>query len=261
MGTVVARLTGVSAGYAHRAVLHDITLDVHQGRRLVVLGPSGAGKSTLLRLLTRELAPLDGTVEFADGPAVREGVVRQDPLLFDWLTVAENVAFGVRLVANRSVDHGRPAEVLDRLGLTDIADSYPDSISGGQAQRASLARALAISPSLLLLDEPFSALDPATRSDLQHWLLSVTSDDDLTTVLVTHSLDEALVLADDIVLIDRYGRIHRTWRNDAPAAGETAAAIHPLRAALRAAYETVPVLEAGDEEFSGLAPAGGGRRG
>ncbi len=260
MGTVLARLTGVSAGYADRAVLHDITLDVHTGRRLVVLGPSGAGKSTLLRLLTRELQPLDGTVEFTDGPAPREGVVRQDPLLFEWLTVAENIDFGVRLVANHDVDHARPAEVLDRLGLTDVADSYPDSISGGQAQRASLARALAISPSLLLLDEPFSALDPATRADLQHWLLDVTSDHELTTVLVTHSLDEALVLADDIVLIDRYGRIAHTWRNDAPAADETSALIHPLRAALRAAYESGPGLEEGDEEFSGLAAAGGGRR-
>lgn len=259
MGTVVARLTGVSAGYSNRPVLHDITLDVLEGRRLVVLGPSGAGKSTLIKLLTRELTPLAGTVEFADGPAPREGVVRQDPLLFEWLTVAENVAFGVRLVANRSVDHARPAEVLERLGLADVTDSYPDSISGGQAQRASLARALAISPSLLLLDEPFSALDPATRADLQHWLLAVTADAGLTTVLVTHSLDEALVLADDIVLIDRFGRVHRTWRNDAPAADETAAAIHPLRAALRAAYDSVPVLEEGDEEFSGLAVAGGRR--
>lgn len=259
MGTVVARLTGVSAGYSNRPVLHDITLDVLEGRRLVVLGPSGAGKSTLIKLLTRELAPLAGTVEFGDGPTPREGVVRQDPLLFEWLTVAENVAFGVKLVANRSVDHARPAEVLERLGLADVADSYPDSISGGQAQRASLARALAISPSLLLLDEPFSALDPATRADLRHWLLAVTADDRLTTVLVTHSLDEALMLADDIVLIDRFGRVHRTWRNNAPAADETAAALHPLRVELRKAYDSAPILEAGDEEFSGFAEVGGRR--
>jgi len=266
VGTLLARLSGVDAGYGGRAVLHDVNLDLVAGRQLAVLGPSGAGKSTLLRVLTRELAPLRGTVTF--GPArpgggdrhaaaPREGVVHQDPLLFPWLTVAENVALGLRLRANADADPARVGHLVDLLGLGGVVNRYPDEVSGGQAQRASLARALAISPDLLLLDEPFSALDPATRSELQQWLRAAAVRDRLTSVIVTHDLDEALVLADDIVLVDATGRVARSWVNPTPARDAAAALLHPLRAELRRAYGG-DAPEPDDAEFFG-APVGGGR--
>nr|NLI50938.1 ATP-binding cassette domain-containing protein [Propionibacterium sp.] len=268
MGTLLARLSGVDAGYGGRAVLHDLNLDLVAGRQLAVLGPSGAGKSTLLRVLTRELAPLSGTVTFdpaflnggpGRGPGPREGVVHQDALLFGWLTVRENIALGLRLKANADADPARVDHLIDLLGLGGVVDRYPDEISGGKAQRTSLARALAISPDLLLLDEPFSALDPATRSELQQWLRAAAVRDRLTSVVVTHDLDEALVLADDIVLVDASGRIARTWVNAAPAPDAAAALLHPLRAELRRAYgDGTP--EPDDAEFFGV-PVGGGRRG
>lgn len=257
MGTVLARLSGVSVGYAGRAVLHDLDLDIVSGRQLAVLGASGAGKSTLLKLLSRELAPLEG--EFSSA-GVKEGVVGQDPELFSWLTIRENIALGLRFAANKTSSIDRCVdEVVDLLGLSEVVDRYPDEVSGGQAQRASLARALAISPDLLLLDEPFSALDPATRQELQQWLRATADTGRLTSVLVTHDLDEALVVADDIVLVDRQGRLSRTWANEHPAADATQALLHPLRTELRRAYSTD--AEAGDEEFSGFATVGGGRRG
>lgn len=259
MGTVLARLSGVDAGYAGRAVLHDLTLDLVAGRQLAVLGPSGAGKSTLLRVLTRELAPSSGSITFDPAFLHGAGVVHQDPHLFGWLTVRENVALGLRLKANADADPARVDHLVDLLGLSGVVDRYPDEISGGQAQRTSLARALAISPDLLLLDEPFSALDPATRSELQRWLRAAAVRDGLTSVVVTHDLDEALVLADDIVLVDASGRVTRTWVNAAPAADATAALLHPLRAELRRSYgDGVP--EPDDAEFFGV-PVGGGRRG
>ena len=256
MGTVLARLKGVSVGYAGRAVLHDIDLDILSGRQLAVLGASGAGKSTLLKLLSRELPPLRG--EFSSA-GVREGVVGQDPDLFEWLTLRENIALGLKFGANRPSQDGRVDEVVDLLGLSGVVDRYPDEVSGGQAQRASLARALAISPDLLLLDEPFSALDPATRQELQRWLRTTADSGSLTSVLVTHDLDEALVVADEIVLVDRRGRLTRSWVNDRPASDATQALVHPLRTQLRRAYSAD--AEAGDEEFSGFAVIGGGRRG
>lgn len=268
MGTHLARLSGVDAGYDGRPVLHDINLDLVAGRQLAVLGPSGAGKSTLLRVLTRELAPSRGNVTFdpaflhgegGNRRAPREGVVHQDALLFGWLTVAENIGLGLRLKANADADPARIGHLVDLLGLGAVVDRYPDEISGGQAQRASLARALAISPDLLLLDEPFSALDPATRSELQQWLRAAAVRDRLTSVVVTHDLDEALVLADDIVLVDASGRIARTWVNASPASDAAAALLHPLRAELRRAYgDGTP--EPDDAEYFGV-PVGGGRRG
>lgn len=159
MGTVLARLTGVDAGYSGRSVLHDLSLEIVRGRQLAVLGPSGAGKSTLLKLLTRELAPLAGTVTFDGDAKPREGVVGQNPDLFEWLTIRENIELGLRFRANHDLVAGG-ADDVDRivalLQLGDVVDRYPDEVSGGQAQRTALARALAISPGLLLLDEPSS---------------------------------------------------------------------------------------------------------
>ncbi|MDO5677930.1 MAG: ATP-binding cassette domain-containing protein [Propionibacteriaceae bacterium] len=246
MGTSLARLSGVDVSHGRRRVLKDVDLELVRGTQLAVLGRSGAGKSTLVRLLSRELQATEGTIEFARDH-LRDGLVRQEPLLFGWLTIAENVAIGQRFHANAE-NPGLVTELLSLLGIADVADSFPDQVSGGQAQRAAFARALAISPDLLLLDEPFSALDPATRTELQQWLRRILTHRALTSVLVTHDLDEALILADRIVLIED-GRITRRWDNPHPPTSQAAAQSHPLRAELRAAFDTT--WEPGDEEFSG----------
>ncbi|MDO5735912.1 MAG: ATP-binding cassette domain-containing protein [Propionibacteriaceae bacterium] len=258
MGTRhVARLRSVTAGYQHRSpVLHDVDLDIPFGRQLAVLGPSGAGKSTLVRVLTGELRPTSGTVTH-DGGSPHTAVVNQQPWLYPWLSVRENIALGLRFTANTSARPGDIDGIVALLGLSAVVDSYPDQLSGGQAQRTSLARALAVQPDWLLLDEPFSALDPATRSDLQTWLRTTVTASGLTSVIVTHDIDEALLLADDIVLVDTTGRLSHRWTNDVPATSAASAQLHPLRSRIRAAYEPLDAtLEPGDEEFSGYAVTG-----
>ncbi|XVX20694.1 ABC transporter ATP-binding protein [Actinomycetota bacterium] len=238
MGDLLARLERLSVRYGAREVLRDITIDIERGHQLAVLGPSGAGKSTLIKVLDGQLAPSAGSVRFT-GEA-RQGVVFQSALLFPWLTVGENIAIGLRYAANAS--HSGPArveELVTLLGLEQVRDSYPDEVSGGQAQRASLARALAVDPDLLLLDEPFSALDPSTRWELQQWLRAEGDRRHLTSVIVTHDIDEALILADRIVLLGRDGRIARSWEHT-PAADHEHAVVHPLRGEIRAAFDEEP---------------------
>lgn len=249
MGTTVAVLDRVDAGYGPRSVLTGLSLQVGAGRQLALLGPSGAGKSTVMRLLTGQLQPDAGTLSFPGGRP-RMGWASQDPLLFDWLTVTENIRLGGRFGANEPVSDARVAELLEVLHLADVAESYPAQLSGGQAQRVSLARAIATRPGLLLLDEPFSALDPATRHDLQQWLRAVLDEEGLSSVIVSHDIDEALVLADHIVLLGRDGRVRQEWDNPQRAEHHHAALAHPLRTEIRRGYG--PVLEADDSEFSGV---------
>lgn len=254
MGTrILGRLKHLSAGYQGRRVLNDITLDITEGRQLAVLGPSGTGKSTLLRVLLGELQPSAGELDFPSGRP-RAALVSQQPWLFDWLTVGENIASGLKFRVNRDVAAPVSHELLELVGLAEVANSYPDQLSGGQAQRASLARALAVAPDWLLLDEPFSALDPAIRSELQTWLRATTSRDALTTIVVTHDIDEALILADDIVVLGQQGSIRAQFTNEAPATDAVAAHRHPLRSQIRASYSRM--WEPGDEEFSGVQPLG-----
>jgi ABC-type nitrate/sulfonate/bicarbonate transport system ATPase subunit len=137
--------------------------------------------------------------------------VFQRPLLMPWLTVTENIVFATRFAAQRGgYDPSYPAELTTRFGLQALADRYPDQLSGGQAQRVAVLRAVAARPRLLLLDEPFSALDPATRADLQGWLGELAAALEVTVVLVTHDVDEALRLADRVLLLSG-GRIRTQW--------------------------------------------------
>lgn len=251
MGTLLARLDRVHAGYGTRSVLNNLTFDVRAGEQLALLGPSGAGKSTVLRLLCAQLFPSAGVVDFPEGRP-RTGLVGQEPLLFNWLTVEENIRLGHRFRANGAARPERAAELVSLLGLSAHSSSYPDQLSGGQAQRVSLGRAFAIEPTLLLLDEPFSALDPRTRDELQQWLRRTLVDEGLTSVTVTHDIDEALVLADRIVLLEAGGRVRSSWANPHPALNHAGALVHPLRAEIRRGYDPGP--EADDAEFSGLAP-------
>ncbi|MGF3056757.1 ABC transporter ATP-binding protein [Microbacterium sp. YY-01] len=193
--------------------LDAIDLSVREGEFLVLLGPSGCGKSTLLEILAGLQHPDAGDVLFRDekvtAPRRELGVVFQDPALFPWRTVVRNVAIGLEIagVAAREREE-RARHELARVGLAAFADSYPHELSGGMRQRAGIARALAADPEVLLMDEPFGALDHFTRSQLQHDLLQLWAEQRRTVVFVTHDVGEAVYLADRIVILTpRPGRV------------------------------------------------------
>lgn len=219
MGTRAVRLVNGHKSYAGRRdpVLQGVDLSVAAGETLVVLGVSGSGKSTLLRILAG-LDHLDsGSLQWEQAdPAGKgqphTGVVFQQPLLMPWLTVRENICLGGRFARNRDrFDPAHADELLARFGLAALAGSYPEQLSGGQAQRVAVIRAVSIRPQVLLLDEPFSALDPAIRADLQQWLRAMTTELGLTTVLVTHDIEEAVVVGDRIALLGTSGTFEQEW--------------------------------------------------
>ncbi|HXF90050.1 MAG TPA: ABC transporter ATP-binding protein [Xanthobacteraceae bacterium] len=184
--------------------LDGVSLDVELGEIVAVVGGSGCGKSTLLRAICGLDRPTEGAVLLDDegitGPHEKIGIIFQEPRLLPWLTVADNVGFGL---SDRPKEerNARVARALDRVGLSDKARVWPRELSGGQAQRVAIARALVTQPQVLLLDEPFSALDAFTRIDLQDHLLDLWADQKPTLVHVTHDVDEAIVLADRIVVM------------------------------------------------------------
>jgi sulfonate transport system ATP-binding protein len=191
--------------------LDGITLTIAPGEIVAVVGGSGCGKSTLLRIICGLDRPSQGRVALdgagVDAPRGEIGIVFQESRLFPWLSVEGNVGFGLedRPSPERA---GRVRAQLDRVGLAEKAGAWPRELSGGQAQRVSLARALIMRPQVLLLDEPFSALDAFTRSDLQDHLLGLWADGRPTLVIVTHDVEEAVVLADRIVVMGpRPGRV------------------------------------------------------
>src|SRR6516164_11118832 len=195
--------------------LDGVSLTVKLGEIVLVVGGSGCGKSTLLRLVCGLDAPTDGTVRL-DGtlisaPHEKIGIVFQEPRLLPWLSVARNVGFGLE-DRPRPERTSRVAAQLARVGLTDKAQVWPRELSGGQAQRVALSRALVTRPEVLLLDEPFSALDAFTRVSLQDHLLEIWRADHPTMVFVTHDIEEALVLSDRVVVMrGRPGHIHRDY--------------------------------------------------
>jgi sulfonate transport system ATP-binding protein len=184
--------------------LDGVSLEVAQGEILVIIGGSGCGKSTLLRaasgldVATQGRVALDGmTIE---APHEKIGLIFQEPRLLPWLSVADNVAFGLSQLP-KPERAKRVALALERVGLTDKAGVWPRELSGGQAQRVAIARALVTRPSVLLLDEPFSALDAFTRAELQDHLLDLWEEGRPILVLVTHDIEEALVLASRVVVM------------------------------------------------------------
>lgn len=190
--------------------LGPLDLSVEDGEFVCLVGPSGCGKSTLLRLISGLVAPSAGTVELRlrrDRPPA--AMVFQDYGIYPWKTVLANVRFGldVRRVPRREAN-ARAMEWIERLGLRGFERAYPATLSGGMRQRVSIARALAVEPEILLLDEPFAALDAQLRYVLQEALLEVWESDQRTVLFVTHSLDEAIILGDRVVVVSaRPGRI------------------------------------------------------
>jgi sulfonate transport system ATP-binding protein len=200
--------------------LDNICLHLQPGEIVTLVGASGCGKSTLLRIVAGLEQPstgrvlLEGEPVTAPHPAV--GFIFQEPRLMPWLTVRDNVRFGITHLpaAEQAV---RTNAVLERVGLSKFADALPRQLSGGMAQRVAIARALVAQPTLLLLDEPFSALDPFTKTKLQDHLLDIWADDRPTLLLVTHDVEEALVLSDRVVVLHGHpGRINQVLTIDLP---------------------------------------------
>lgn len=195
--------------------LNDVDLEIPQGELVALLGPSGSGKTTLLRVIAGLEQPDAGRILFHDEDAtdihVRErkvGFVFQHYALFRHMTVFENIAFGLRVRPRRerpkaAAIRARVQELLELVQLGGLADRYPSQLSGGQRQRVALARALAVEPKVLLLDEPFGALDAQVRKDLRRWLRRLHDEIHVTSVFVTHDQEEALEVADRIVVMNR----------------------------------------------------------
>ncbi|CAH1656055.1 aliphatic sulfonate ABC transporter ATP binding subunit [Hyphomicrobiales bacterium] len=186
--------------------LADVELLLPPGSFTVVVGRSGCGKSTLLRLLAGLIAPTVGEIRHADGHRPTIGCVFQEPRLMPWLSVTGNAGFGLVGKVAKAEIATRVAAALALVGLTEFRDAYPDQLSGGMASRVGLARALVLEPELLLLDEPFAALDAFTRRGLQAELTDIWLARRPTVVFVTHDVEEALLLADQVVHMDK-GRI------------------------------------------------------
>jgi sulfate/thiosulfate transport system ATP-binding protein len=205
--------------------LNDVSLDIRSGELIALLGPSGSGKTTLLRLIAGLDFPTQGAILFGDEDASRKsvqernvGFVFQHYALFRHMTVAENIGFGlkVRPAATRpprAEIRRRALELLDLVQLSGLDARYPAQLSGGQRQRVALARALAIEPRVLLLDEPFGALDAQVRRELRRWLREIHDATGHTTVFVTHDQEEALELADRVVVMSQ-GRIEQVGSAD-----------------------------------------------
>ncbi|MFS1286632.1 ABC transporter ATP-binding protein [Pseudomonas piscis] len=220
----------VSLGYhgpdGWHSVLEDFDLQLQAGEVVSVLGPSGVGKSSLLRVLAGLQVPHKGQVSLAgevlEGPHPRVAVAFQDPSLLPWLNLEHNVAFGLDFARQPHLSARQRKERIDQaiadVGLEHARQRYPAQLSGGMAQRTALARCLARQPQVLLLDEPFGALDEVTRADMQQLLLQVIGQHRTAALLITHDIDEALLLSDRVLLLGNSpAHILGQWRIDLPA--------------------------------------------
>ena len=223
-------------------VIDDVSFEVSNGEFVSIIGPSGCGKTTLMNIVGGFVKPttgrvlLDGRPVAAPGPD--RGVIFQEYGVFPWLTVRQNIEFGLKLEANRKPAAERTAianRYMGLMGLTDFADHFPKHLSGGMRQRLAIARAYAVKPQFLLMDEPFGALDAQTRSAMQDLLLHVLESEGKTVLLITHSVDEAIYLSSRIVVVTaRPARVRTVI--DVPFGYPRSESVHedPRFAALRA---------------------------
>ncbi|MBO2532612.1 NitT/TauT family transport system ATP-binding protein [Planifilum fulgidum] len=219
-----------------RHALGPITLHVAPGEMVAVVGPSGCGKSTLLSLIAGLMPVTSGEIrlfgEPVKGPSPRIGYMLQRDGLLEWRTVEENIALGLEIRGKKSLktlEHAR--YLLGEMGLGSVMHHYPSQLSGGMRQRVALVRTMAVQPDILLLDEPFSAVDYQNKLHLERLLASIRRQHKITTVLITHDLEEALALADRIVVLSRRpGRIRRmiTLPEEVRRADPLEARSHPL---------------------------------
>jgi len=204
------------------AALEAVSLEIHADEFLTIVGPSGCGKSTLLKLIGGLLAPTGGTIRVRgtplDGPSADVGMVFQSPVLLPWRTVLDNILFPIEILGRSRSQYRAEAErLIDLVGLKGFERSVPRELSGGMQQRVSICRALIHDPPLLLMDEPFGALDAMTREEMGMELLRVWSERRKTVVFVTHSIPEAILLADRVaVMTPRPGRIVDVLQIDLP---------------------------------------------
>ena len=214
-GQISIRSATISFGTPHRVVeaVKDISVDIRSGQFVTLLGPSGCGKSSLLGAMAG-FVPLSNGQILVDQKVVRKpegsrGIVFQDHNLFPWKTVQGNVEFGPKMRGIRKEERSQLAQqMLERVQLRGFEGSYPDQLSGGMQQRVNLARVLVNRPSVLLLDEPFAALDAQTRLQMQEMLLELWNEFHMTIVFVTHDIDEAILLSDRVIVLSRRpGRI------------------------------------------------------
>jgi NitT/TauT family transport system ATP-binding protein len=226
--TVNLQLDRVSKEFVDRRTkstvraLDDINLEVQKGEVICILGPSGCGKSTLLNIVAGFLPPSGGEVRVDGRPVIEpgpdRGFVFQEFALFPWRTVLENIEFGPVIKGMEKADrHARALELIQRIHLTGFEDKFPFELSGGMKQRVGIARALANDPEVLLMDEPFGALDAQTRRVMQEELLKLLGETKKTVLFVTHAIDEAIVLADRVVVMTaRPGQVKAVLSVDLP---------------------------------------------
>lgn len=253
----------VRRGRRPLTAVSDVSLSIGDGEFVCLIGPSGCGKSTLLSLMAGLAEPTSGAVRFRGevitGTDPQRGMLFQSPALFPWLTVHDNVMFGPRAQGRRDPSVAALArELLTKVGLTDFRDAYPKELSGGMKHRAAFARALINQPAVLLLDEPFAALDAITRQSMQQLLLDIWSEFSMSIVFVTHDVTEATLLGDRVVLMSsRPGRIHSVLENPVSRAARRdidSAEMATLRRKLRA--ELAEVMTDSSEPAAAAAAAG-----
>lgn len=202
----------------HVQALKDVSLDLKQGELLSVLGPSGCGKTTLLNIVAGFLAPTDGKIVLngheVTGPDAERGMVFQQGALFEWMSVRENVRFGPDMKGMPKAESAKIVDhLLDVVGLQDFKEKMVYELSGGMQQRVALARCLANDPDVILMDEPLGALDALTREKMQGLVLNLWKETGKTIILITHSVEEALLLGERLlVMAPRPGRIHKEYR-------------------------------------------------
>ncbi|MFD1393493.1 ABC transporter ATP-binding protein [Lacticaseibacillus jixianensis] len=205
MAKPLVTLSHLYKQYGDNHALQDVSFTIHQGEFVALVGMSGGGKSTLLRLIAQLEQPTAGTITYAE-PNLVKRVMFQDDRLLPWMTTLANVSFA----AHDAKTQARAKETLAAVGLAGFEQTYPTELSGGQKQRLALARALMAAPQLLLLDEPLGALDALTRRNMQTFITHICDTNHLTTLLITHDVDEAARMADRVIVVKNGRAVYET---------------------------------------------------